>query len=412
MLSSAAAAEKAPPQEQMSVYPLHGAPLAADISPDENYVATQVTDLEPTADSSEVKASQRIELWDFRQNQLLAQVVLAQAQGSRRSFDRSVSDVPFVKFTHDGKFVIVYLLSNVLYVLDAHDLHLVRTIALNAPEEVTRTFTYRSKIHSVIDRPTLLVMEPSPNSHQLALLWTRERDFSQVQIYDSGSGEEVSQWNPRDHGISFAQPHTMTWESDGRSLVLAVPHSYPCSSLDKEPDVFELDTVSGLIHSSVCTGLLIGQIAVTRNAKVWVVDSAEMGVFTHHDPKLKVFDLHTGKRLKELEGRGTGIRLRVSASRSGNRVAAFTGKMKVVFDWLDMTSWPQTVDSTFSVWDATDYTGLVTSDPIPLRSHPAVIAQRPPNPPLSISARGNLVLFLGRIYELPKEKRTSESAAR
>jgi hypothetical protein len=48
-----------------------------------------------------------------------------------------------------------------------------------------------------------------------------------------------------------------------------------------------------------------------------------MGVFTNRNPKLKVFDLITGKHLRDVSGRGAGVRYLVSASADGSRFLAF-----------------------------------------------------------------------------------------
>jgi hypothetical protein len=51
--SIASAKEGAPPQRHLRRYELHGDPSAADISPDEKTVATQITRSEPEKDSSQ-----------------------------------------------------------------------------------------------------------------------------------------------------------------------------------------------------------------------------------------------------------------------------------------------------------------------------------------------------------------------
>ena len=103
---------------------------------------------------------------------------------------------------------------------------------------------------------------------------------------------------------------------------MAVPNVFPCGRPLDAPDVFVVDPASGVIEIKQSTGLLVGDVAVTVDGRVFAVDCDCVGVFVDHDPKLRVFDLRTGKKVKELSGRGTGVRYAVSASRKGNRVAA------------------------------------------------------------------------------------------
>ena len=103
---------------------------------------------------------------------------------------------------------------------------------------------------------------------------------------------------------------------------MAVPNVFPCGRPLDTPDVFVVDPASGVIEIKQSTGLLVGDVAVTVDGRVFAVDYDCVGVFVDHDPKLRVFDLRTGKKVKELSGRGTGVRYAVSASRKGNRVAA------------------------------------------------------------------------------------------
>jgi hypothetical protein len=127
------------------------------------------------------------------------------------------------------------------------------------------------------------------------------------------------------------------------------------------PDVFAFEVPDGTIRAKLKTGLLVGDIAVTADSRVLAVDNGCMTVFKDHDPKLKVFDLNTGKHLRDFHGRGTGVRYTVSVARNRERVLAYTGKIKINFDWGDFVARGAMVDATFSVWNLKDYSGVVTS---------------------------------------------------
>ena len=88
------------------------------------------------------------------------------------------------------------------------------------------------------------------------------------------------------------------------------------------------------------------------------------------------------------------MRYSVSISADGSRFLAFTGKLKAGFDWLDAVPYDVRVDSTFSVWNAHNYQGIVTSQNIPGLNASG----------LRLSPKGGYVISIGKasfIYELP-----------
>jgi WD40 repeat protein len=123
--------------------------------------------------------------------------------------------------------------------------------------------------------------------------------------------------------------------------------------------------VTGAIKQKFTTGLLTGSIAVSADGRVLAVDENCLGVFANHDPKLRVFDLSTGKRIREVSGRGAGVRYSVSSSADGSRFLAFTGKVKRKFDWSDAVPQDVRADGTLSVWNFSNYDGIVTSQNLP-----------------------------------------------
>jgi len=181
--------------------------------------------------------------------------------------------------------------------------------------------------------------------------------------------------------------------------VLAVPNGWSCGNPGNEPDVFAVEPASGAIKHKLTTGLLVGDIAVLPDGRVLAVDNDCVGVLRNHDPKLRVFDLYTGKRIKELSGRGGGVRYEVSASRTGERAVADTGIVKARFDWGDMVPFDFHVDSTFSVWNIKTYKGVATSQNLAngVRRHFNGREQMR----LRMSPNGGFVLKGANIYEVP-----------
>ena len=239
-------------------------------------------------------------------------------------------------------------------------------------------------------------MELSPTATKVALVW--EQNFNAwVEIVDLESGDDVV-WNTRQRGLNAWPPRAIAWTHDGRELVIAAPADFPCSTPGSEPDIFAVDPMTGSIQIKFRTGLLVGDIAVTPDNRVFAVDCGCLGVFVNHDPKLRVFDLTTGKKLKELAGRGGGVRYVVAVSSNGERLAAYTGVVKAGFDWLDMVPLDVTVDQTFSVWNLANYEGIVTSQNL---SKFGGIRGMVNGAPFRISPKGGFVVQGDKIYELP-----------
>jgi len=206
-------------------------------------------------------------------------------------------------------------------------------------------------------------------------------------------------WNTRERGLGWMHPKAVAWTSDGEHLVVAVPNDTPCRRPSDTPDVFVVGPTSGAIENKLSTGLLVGDIAVTADGRVFAVDYDCIGVFANHDPRLRVFDLRTGKRVRELSGRGSGVRYAASASRNGNRLAAYTGIVKAGFDWGDMVPFDKHIDATFSVWNLSNYEVLVTSQNLAERTSGRF--RVPGQVPLRMSPQGGFVLQGRAIYELP-----------
>jgi WD40 repeat protein len=389
-------AEGTLPQRELKAYVLHENPNSADISPDESFVVTELSRREPADDPSTGKVSDVVQLWDFRNDKLVAENILRVKISERRgppTYWRS----EYVRYSADGKIVLVYL-DRFLYVLRADDLQEIRRISIPGPPAEPRTYNGKHGVHSFTIDSEVTSLEVSPVRGEVAIVWARGPTYSLIDVIDFDSVKH-NPWNTRKRGLGGINPKAVAWTSDGEYLVVAVPDVFPCGRPSSAPDVFVVDPASGAIKSKLSTGLLVGDIAVTADGRLFAVDHDCVGVFVNHDPKLRVFDLRTGKKLKELSGRGTGVRYAASASRNGNRVVAYTGIVKAKFDWGDMVPFDKHIDAVFSVWDLSNYELLVTSQNLAQRTsgHFRVAGQIP----LRMSPKGGFVLQGGAIYELP-----------
>jgi len=183
------------------------------------------------------------------------------------------------------------------------------------------------------------------------------------------------------------------WNPDGKSVLIAIPNDTPCASPGKRADIFSFDANSGAVTKTVATGMLAGSIAATSDQRVLAVELGCLGTFKNRDPQLKVFDLKTGKHLRNISG-PDGVRYMVSTSAEGNRFLAFTGKMTRTFSWSDGIHYDAVVDEKFTVWNLSTYEEIVTSQNIPGLK----------DSDIRLSPKGKFAVAYGKasfVYELP-----------
>lgn len=396
-LTSGAYGERSLLQRELKTYALHEYPNSADISPDEAFVVTELSRSKAANNPSTKQISDLVQLWDFRNDKLVAEYLLQSVTRDEHDTMKYVRS-QYVRFSIDGSFVIACV-DRVLYLLRASDLQEIRRISIDAPPPETHTYTGKQGVHTFVLDSHITHFELSPVRPEVAVVWTRGFDSSWIDIVDFDSGKQMA-WNTSNRGLGVMSPTAISWTNDGEHLVVAEPNTFACSRPFNLPDVFEVNPHSGSIEKKLTTGLLVGDVAVTPDGRVFAVDFDCVGVFANHDPKLRIFDLQTGKKLKELPGRGTGVRYEVSVSRNGSRIAAYTGLVKTAFDWGDMVANDKLIDKTFTVWNSTTYEMLVTSQMLPSkRGYPRF--RTAGEIPLRMSPRGNFVLQGQTIYELP-----------
>lgn len=349
---------------RLKKYPLHYNPSSADISPDEQFVVTECPIEKSVAHPGAKRAAAIVQLWNFREDRLIAEMPLQPSESQGPSEVFVGSDARIVRFSPDGALVLSQI-GQVVHVLRANDLTEVRTIPLSAPEARTQVLKSLSghKKFQVEEKPYVQAMEISPSGSLLAVLWVREELYGRIDIYEIASARHVLGWDTPPGWVYFTQE--LRWEPDEKRLVVAIPNGFPCSSPGSEPDVFVFDVETGIVARKFRTGMLTGSIALAPDHRVLAVDMNCLGIFKNHHPKLRVFDLATGKRLRDVSGRGSGVRYFVSTSADGSRFLAFTGRIKPKFDWVDFVPDSAVVDETFTVWNLKDYGEVAVSQNIP-----------------------------------------------
>jgi len=380
-----------PPQKQLKTYALPDGTQSADIAPDEQSVVTVGTKKLDVADSEKKTIVHVVQVWNFKEGKQLAEFTAQQSEARVAPkgylLDRSRTE-PIVRFSPDGK-VVAALIDRTIHVLRAADLTELRSFPLDAPDNVTRTSPGG---RTIVHEPSVSAMELSPGGQVMAVLWVSEMIHGRIQLYDISSGKSALGWDTPQGWIHFTRG--IVWHPNGKLLLIAIPNESPCSSANSQQDIFAFDAQTGAIKKKIRTGLLTGSIAVSSDSRVLAVDLNCFGLFKNHDPKLKVFDLTTGKHLQSVSARETGARYLVSASADGSRFLAFTGKMAAKFDWSDAVTYGVVVDETFSVWSLTSYEGIVTSQNIPGLKESE----------LRLSRKGKYAVSYGKasfVYDLP-----------
>jgi WD40 repeat protein len=369
--------DTAPPQSQLKTFSLHNSPHSADISPDEKTVVTESTLQSETGNLGTKGLAEVVQLWNFEEDKLIAEFRLPQIEvevSAKGYFRDPIRGERIVRFTEEGNMVVA-LVDQRIHVLRTANMKELQSFQLSVPNEFK-----------------LRAMEVSPTRDLAAVLWVTERLHGRVDIYDLASGATVQSWDTPLGWIEFTRG--LAWHPNGKLLLLAIPNATPCMAPTNQPDVFAFDVMTGAIKQKFTTGLLTGSIAVSADGRVLAVDENCLGVFANHDPKLRVFELSTGKKIREVSGRGAGVRYSVSISADGSRFLAFTGKVKMKFDWSDAVPQDVRVDGAFSVWNLSNYEGVVTSQNLP-----GLNAQG-----LRLSPKGGYAVSVGKasfVYELP-----------
>lgn len=359
---------QSPPQTQLKSFALPKDSKSADISPDERFVVTDSTQKKTGADSAANPYSDFVQLWSIKDERLVGE--FSELSPDTRIFTHPRSGTfvyppnafRIVRFSPDGKTVLA-LIGHTIHVLRSQDLAEIRTISLSRPEDETQTVHGKAVVNIYDVHST----EISPDGNLLAVLWVARQMVGKlpgkVQLYDLATGVVVATWNTPTGWLYYSG--RLRWHPNGKLILIPIPNSEPCRYANHRPDVFAFDKQTGDVKYELTTGLQIGGIAVASDSRVLAVQTGCFQRSKSTGRLLEVFDLDTGKHLRNVSGRETGMLYSVSISADGNRFIAFTGNTKTKYDWLDGTSYGVTVDETFSVWNLTNYDEIVTSQNIP-----------------------------------------------
>jgi hypothetical protein len=387
-------ADMGPQQKELKTYALPKETKSADISPDEQFVVIEFFRRHDETDAGTNPYMDVVQLRNFKEDRVLAEFSVP-SPGVRKyprpdggfRYSGPPRGCRAVQFSQDGKMVLA-LIGRTIHFLSFADLTEIRTIDLVKPDDLVRTthtnaFTYQFETRS---------MALSPSGDVIEVFWTVELKYGRIQLYDFSAGKLLRSWETPEGWAAYSKGPI--WHPNGKKLLVAMPNQIPCRYANKQPDVFAFDAETGQLQKEFTSGLQISAIATSMDNRIFAVQDNCFQLIKNRDPDLRVFDLDTGKLLRGIAGRGTGVHYSISVSDAGNRLLAFTGNLKTKFDVLDATTYGETVDETFSVWNLKNYEGIVTSQNVPGLRHSE----------LKLSSKGNYALSYGKasfVYELP-----------
>jgi len=348
---------------------------AADISPDERFVAGIVSRRVATDNPEQEKLVEAVQIWDFKNQKLIAERTLFETT-LRKSLP-----TPFwprlVKFSGDGQRLVVSFGTGSLSVLRLPDLEEVNRIDLELPQPST--------LANLQFEAFACAMEAAPQGRLVAVRICQPVAPGALQMYDLESGRMLWQWpTGRDWGFD----NGVAWRPDGQRLALA--------RADRSPNLFVFEAQSGALLKVIRPGHAAGSIAFTPDNRLYTVDINPPGVVENRKAKVHIFDADTGKRLGTISHTRSGVRYQVSASRDGRRLLGYTGLQTLKWDWEGLAFFPQHMDSRFTVWDLRTMQEVFTSPDMGTLG-----------PRLSLSVTGRYVLLVqhpdgASILQLPE----------
>jgi hypothetical protein len=391
-IDSASAGSPLPPRTALKSFALPKDTKSADISPDEQFVATVSIQKKTQSNSTANPYWDFVQLWNLKDEQLVSE--FSEHSPDTRIFTSSRSSnmvypphgLRIVRFSSNGKTVLA-LIGHTIHLLRSRDLSEMRSIRLERPDDISQANHGKTRMIGY----DLHSAEISPNGDLFAVLWVAEK-HGRVQLFELSTGNVVASWDVPTGWLGYAG--SLKWHPSGTLILIPIPNSQPCRYATGQPDVFAFDIKSGDLKYQLTTGLQIGNIAVAPDGRVLAVQRGCFQLSHGGGRPLEVFDLSSRRHLQNVSGRATGVLYSVSISADGSRFIAFTGNVKRKYDFLDATSYGVAVDEAFSVWNLTNYDGIVTSQNVPGLK----------DSDLKLSSSGKYAVSIGRasfVFTLP-----------
>jgi hypothetical protein len=195
-----------PQPMQLRAYALHNSPNSADISPDERLVVSESKLQTERSDPTGQRFSEVIQVWNFKEDALVAEFFATEGDGQAPGHSAATFGTRIVRFSHDGD-VVVALINQTVYILNATDLAKLRTIPLTGPDITTRNYAGMAlNIKAFVSS-----LEISQDSQTVAILWASDFTFGRIDLYRLSSGAYILSWNTPEGWTGSIIEHFSVW---------------------------------------------------------------------------------------------------------------------------------------------------------------------------------------------------------
>jgi hypothetical protein len=332
----------------------------ADLSPDDHFLAVT---LETTGapKNGHTQAVESVQVWDYRENRKINDTDLA-------TYPKVAPTPNSVRFTADGNLLVVSEPTR-LHVLDPSVLKSLRVIEPPLGDDF--------RIFHIETAPVGHIVIVGANRYMSGLLFAYDLDSGRL-LFKSESGWSVS---------------SIAWNQDATQFAAATP--FLCT---RTHDTVQIFGTKPWLHLRTLSARNPTSVAFSPE-RLFLVESGSCkgSIFDRH-LGLESFDTRQWHRKKTIFLRDRDIH--DSVSFANGRLVTDSGKLETRHDWLDATTWGDTVDVQFTVWTGETPSIEFTSPswPVPSRRPPAMSLLR-------LSRTGKMVISIHQqhpeVFEIP-----------
>jgi WD40 repeat protein len=302
-------------------------------------------------DSPQRKFAEEIQIWEWQSGKLTSRKVLDE-QTSVRFSDYAASG-RFVRYSDSGSWLIVCRGDGHLLLMDAGTLNVVRDIDMEKTKWPVSTRA--SNAHSFVRD-----MEVDAHArHAAVLLSWNLSDGGELRVYDLALGNLIRKWTIPD-GTRFSPYGAISLDQEGNRVALSVEPFIPGERTLRpdENNVVIYEVSSGRLVNSLNTGYLAGSVCLGANGTVLTVSGDNAHPDRNGKDTLKIWDVQTGKLLREIASPPEGIHYNLQISEDGRVAVAYDGleKTKGFLERVNIT-----VSQRLRMWDLTTGKVLATT---------------------------------------------------
>lgn len=339
----------------------------AALSPDGRYLAVEV---ERSTGSGEVSLAnvqlfEDIQIWDFREQKLLARRTLSNRNGATPL----ITEERYVRYGGGGQTLVVYD-GNVLHVLHADTLEEIRRIDLGLPPPSRESHLDDLEIDEKSGRVAALIS------------WGLGQGGA-VHVYDLDTGQLIRQWKFDEQSI--VNTGSLAWEPGGDRLAVTLLYAIPGRRHPRGvPNLLVLDVASGKITTRIDTGYVAGPVCFTSDNKI-LTASLNANEKWYKEDTIKVWDAQSGRLLREIDNLPAGVHKELDVSADGRLVLGYVKLDK----YLPLQHYSELIYQKFRLWNLKTGEVIATS--------PEIDPNKTSNPVLRLHPTGSLVL----VYSAP-----------